>query len=111
MYYKKIEKRDYAFKNAPIALEKVYDNLKSKKCVIVSSDDNGEFLLVPTPMVDEFIPTAISRQDIFSQGFDPNELTDDQMQEIADKMGEHWLEGDYWEEMDSCAEEFGLSKI
>ncbi len=111
MYYKRIEKRSYVFENAPIALEKSYKKLKNKKGVIVSSDDNGEFLLVPTPIVDEFVPTTISRQDLISQGFDPSELSDEQMQEIADKMGELWVDcGDYWEEMDACSEEFGLTK-
>ena len=107
MYYKRIEKKDYFFINAPIALEKSYETLKSKKGVIVSSDDNGEFLLVPTPMVDEFVPTTISRQDLISREFDPSELTDEQMQEIADKMGDLWVGfSDYCEEMDACAEEF-----
>ena len=111
MYYKRIEKNDYFYINAPIALEKSYETMKSKKGVIVSSDDNGEFLLVPTPMLDEFVPTTISRQDLISQGFDPSELSDEQMQEIADKMGNNWVGfGDYWEEMDDCAEEFGLTK-
>ena len=58
MYYKRIEKKDYFYINAPIALEKSYETMKSKKGVIVSSDDNGEFLLVPTQMVDEFVPTG-----------------------------------------------------
>jgi len=111
MYYKRIEKKDLFYINAPIALEKSYETLKSKKGVIASSDDNGEFLLVPTTIVDEFVPTTISRQDLISQGFDQSKLTDEQMQEIADKMGGLWVDcGDYWEEMDACAEEFGLTK-
>jgi len=111
MYYKRIEKKDYFYINAPIALEKSYEAMKSKNGVIVSSDDNGEFLLVPTPMLDEFVPTTISRQDLISQGFDPSELSDEQMQEIADKMGNNWVGfGDYWDEIDTCAEEFGLTK-
>lgn len=112
MYYKKIKKRDYFYINAPISLEKSYETMKSKKGVIVSSDENGEFLLVPTPMVDEFVPTTISRQDLITQGFDPNSLTDEQIQNIANKMGDLWVScGDYWEEMDACAEELGLTKI
>ena len=100
MYYKRIKKKDYC-----------YETLKGKKGVIVSSDDNGEFLIVPTPMVDEFVPTTISRQDLITQGFDPSELTDEQIQEIAKKMGDLWVSfSDYWEEMDACAEEFGLTK-
>lgn len=110
-YYKRIEKRSNVFENAPIAVMKGYETLKNTKGVIVSNDDNGEFLLVPTPMLDEFVPTTISKQDLISQGFDPSELNDEQMQEIADKMGDLWVGfSDYWEEMDACAEEFGLTK-
>jgi hypothetical protein len=111
-YYKKIEKGDYVFNNAPTALQNCYESMKNKEGVVVSNDENGgEFLLVPTPMVDEFVPTAISRRDLISQGFDPSKLTDEQMQEIADKMGEVWVGfGDYWDILDSCAENFGLTK-
>lgn len=111
MYYKRIEKKDYFFINAPIALEKGYETLKSKKGVIVSSDDNGEFLLVPTNLVGEFIPTAVSREDLKSQGFDADSMTDEQVQEIADKMGENWTDcGDYWYFMDDLAIEMGFEK-
>lgn len=111
MYYKRIEKKDYFFINAPIALEKSYETLKSKKGVIVSSDDNGEFLLVPTNLVGEFIPTAVSREDFKMQGFDVDSMTDEQVQEIADKMGENWTDcGDYWYIMDDLAIEMGFEK-
>lgn len=112
-YYKKIEKGDYVFNNAPTALQNCYESMKNKEGVVVSNDENGgEFLLVPTSMVDEFVPTTISRQDLISQGFDPSCLTDEQVQEMANMMGNIWVEcGDYWDAMDSCAEEFGLAKM
>lgn len=111
MYYKRIEKRDYFFINAPIALEKSYETLKGKKGVIVSSDDNGEFLLVPSEMLDEFIPTTISREDLKSQGFDADSMTDENVQDIADDMADLWIGcGDYWGQMDSCAENLGFEK-
>lgn len=110
-YYKKIEKREYFYKNAPIAPQKSYNDLRGRKGVVVSSDENGEFLLVPTAMVDEYVPTTFSRQDLISQGFDPSGLSDEQVQEIADKIGDLWVGfSDYWDEIDSCAEEFGLKK-
>ena len=109
-YYKRIEKREYFYQNAPIAPQKSYNDLRGRKGVVVSNDENGEFLLVPTAMVDEYVPTTISREDLISRGFDPSKLTDKQMQEIADKMGDLWVGfSDYWDEMDSCAEEFGLT--
>ena len=110
-YYKRIEKRNNVFENAPIAIMKGYETLKSTKGVIVSNDDNGEFLLVPTEMVDEFIPTAVSRADLQTQGFDADSMTDEQVQEIADKMGEIWTGyGDYWYIMDDITIGMGFEK-
>lgn len=105
-YYKRIEKIDYVFKNAPIALQNCYESIKNKEGVIVSSGNYGEFILVPTEMVGEFVPTTVSREDLSSQGFDnPFKLTDSQMQEIADKMGDIWTEsGDYWDALRESAE-------
>ena len=111
MYYKRINRNENIFENAPIALQKSYETLKNKKGVIVSSDDNGEFLLVPTEMVDEFIPTAVSREDLKSEGFDADSMTDEQVQEIADKMGDNWTGyGDYWYIMDDLAIGMGFKK-
>lgn len=111
MYYKRIEKSNYVFENAPIAIVKGYETLKNTNGVIVSSDDNGEFLLVPTNLVDEFIPTAVSREDLKTQGFDADSMTDEQVQEIADKMGEIWVGyGDYWYTMDDITIGMGFEK-
>lgn len=110
-YYKRIEKSDYVFNNAPTALQNCYESMKNKDGVIVSNGNDGEFILVPTEMVGEFVPTTISRQDLEAQGFDPSGLTDGQIQEMANMMGNIWVEcGDYWDAMDSCAAEFGLTK-
>lgn len=110
-YYKRIDKSDYIFKNAPIALKKSYEALKAKDGAIVSSDDKGEFILIPSEMLDEFVPTTISREDLKAQGFDADSMTDENVQDIADEMAELWVGfGDYWEQMDACAEKLGFEK-
>ena len=112
MYYKRIEKKDYFFINAPIALEKSYETLKSKKGVIVSSDDNGEFLLVPTPMVDEFISVAISRADVKAIGYDADKISDSDMQYIADNVADALIEyGGYWDNLEGEVERNGGEKF
>lgn len=109
-YYKKIEEREYKFPNAPIALQKSYDKMKADKGTIVSSDENGEFILVPTEKIDEFIITSLSRQDIFARGFNADELTDEDMQEIADTMAELYIGYDgYWDELESECGDRGIS--
>ena len=86
--------------------------MKRKKGVIVSSDDNGEFLLVPTEMLDEYIITAVSKQDIISRHYDPKGLSDVDMRNIATEMAEDYVEyGGYWESLDSQISEYNLPKF
>lgn len=111
-YYKRIEKREFFFENAPIAPQKSYENLKANNKVIVANDDCGEFLLVPTEMIDEFILTAISRADLKGRGFDADKLSDEDMQNIADNMANNYTEyGGYWESLDEEAENMGAKKL
>lgn len=111
MYYKRIEKRSHVFKNAPIAIVKGYETLKSKKGVIVSNDDNGEFLLVPTEMVDEFIAVVVSRADVKAIGYDADKLSDLDMQYIADNVADALIEyGGYWENLEGEVERNGGEK-
>ena len=111
-YYKRIEKREFFFENAPIAPQKSYENLKANNKVIVANDDCGEFLLVPTEMVDEFILTAISRADLKGRGFDADNLSDEDMQDIADNMADNYIEyGGYWESLEDEAANMGAKKL
>lgn len=111
-YYKRIEKREFFFENAPIAPQKSYEKLKANNKVIVANDDCGEFLLVPTEMVDEFILTSISRADLKGRGFDADKLSDEDMQDIADNMADDYIEyGGYWEALDNEAEKMGAKKV
>ena len=111
-YYKRIEKREFFFENAPIAPQKSYESLKANNKVIVSNDECGEFLLVPTEMVDEFILTAISRADLKGRGFDADKLSDEDMRDIADNMADDYIEyGGYWEGLDDEAEKMGAKKV
>ena len=111
-YYKRIEKREFFFENAPIAPQKSYEGLKANNKVIVANDECGEFLLVPTEMVDEFILTAISRADLKGRGFDADKLSDEDMQDIADNMADDYIEyGGYWEGLENEAEKMGAKKV
>jgi hypothetical protein len=101
MYYKKFENKVYT-KTA--ALAEIYKSLKGKNGVIVSNNDNGEFLLVPTEMVGEFVPITVSREDLDEIGFDSKLLTDEEMAQIAEGMGDDWAEGDFWEDLESNIE-------
>lgn len=111
-YYKRINRSENIFENAPIALQKSYEALKAKDKVIVANDAEGEFLLIPTEMVDEFILTAISRADLKGRGFDADKLSDEDMQDIADNMADDYIEyGGYWEGLEDEAEKMGAKKV
>jgi len=111
-YYKRINRNENIFENAPIALQKSYEALKANGKVIVANDAEGEFLLVPTEMVDEFILTAISRADLKGRGFDADKLSDEDMQDIADNMADDYIEyGGYWEGLEDEAEKMGAKKV
>lgn len=111
-YYKRINRNENVFENAPIALQKSYEALKANGKVIVANDAEGEFLLVPTEMVDEFILTAISRADLKGRGFDADKLSDEDMQDIADNMADDYIEyGGYWEGLEDEAEKMGAKKV
>lgn len=111
-YYKRINRNENVFENAPIALQKSYEALKANSKVIVANDAEGEFLLVPTEMVDEFILTAISRADLKGRGFDADKLSDEDMQDIADNMADDYIEyGGYWEGLEDEAEKMGAKKV
>lgn len=111
-YYKRINRNEHIFENAPIALQKGYEALKANDKVIVANDAEGEFLLVPTEMVDEFILTAISRADLKGRGFDADKLSDEDMQDIADNMADDYIEyGGYWEGLEDEAEKMGAKKV
>jgi len=101
MYYKKFEDKIYS---KSIGLAEIYKSLKGKNGVIVSNDDNGEFLLVPTEMIGEFVPITISREDLDEIGFDSELLTDEEMAQIAEGMRSDWLEGAFWEDLESNVE-------
>lgn len=109
-YYKKITKNE--FKGIPAA-EASYENLKKHEGAIVfcADDKNEEFILIPTEAVDEFIITALSREDFRSQGFtNPETLSDETMQEIADAMAENFTSnGSYWDDIDEWAAMYGLN--
>ena len=107
-YYKRVNKSDNE------GIERAmqgYEAMKAKKGVIVGNDEQGEFILYPTEMDGEFVITCLSREDFKTQGFNPAELTDSQMEEIADEMAESYVGyGDYWDSIDDYAKNNNLPR-
>ena len=52
-YYYRINKSDFTLYD--------YEGLKANPQVITANDENGEYILVPTEIIDVFIVTTITR--------------------------------------------------
>jgi hypothetical protein len=65
------------------------------------------------PPVDGFFPiTSVHRNDLADYGFDVSGVTDEQMERLAGKMGDLYVEfGGFWEAMEEIAEGMGIPRI
>ena len=62
-------------------------------------------------MSKEFEITAVTREDLESRGFDTTNITDAQMEELARKMCDDYLEQMFWISLDIIAEDIiGIPK-
>jgi len=95
MYYKKIYKKSYEFNN--VALQH-YTEMEQNKDAVKSFDERGEFLLVPTELVGEFVVTTLSREDLEVIGADGEQISDNDMASIASEVEDGILEGaGFWD--------------
>ena len=56
-------------------------------------------------MSKEFEITSVTREDLESRGFDTTNITDAQMEELARKMCDDYLEQMFWISLDIIAED------
>ena len=62
-------------------------------------------------MKEEFNITSVSREDLESRGFDTTNITDEQMERLAQKMCDGYLEQMFWISLDIIAEDIiGIPK-
>lgn len=64
------------------------------------------------PPKDGFFPIAsVHRDDLVEKGFDVSNVTDKQMERLAEKMGSLYLEfGGFWDHLEEIAEEMGIPR-
>lgn len=59
-----------------------------------------------------FIVSQVSRDDLRSEGYDSEGVSDVTMQEIANKMGSFYTEsGNYWSDLSLACEQLGIKQI
>ena len=59
-------------------------------------------------MKEFFVITSISRDDLESLGYKTENITDEEMEKLAKKMADDYLEQMYWLSMDILAESMGF---
>jgi hypothetical protein len=58
-----------------------------------------------------FKVTYVHRNDLVTKGFNPAEVTDEQMEELAEKMGEAYTGSDcFWIDLDIIAKDIGIPR-
>lgn len=105
-YYKRFNKNEHVGNGIE---DKEYRQYKTLNGAIVGNDEEGEFVLVKTESVGEFVITVLSRDDFRNQGYDPEELSDEEMQTMADEMAHNYIQdGDFFDEIDGFAAAYRL---
>jgi hypothetical protein len=67
---------------------------------------------IVTPKNGYFPITSVHRNDLADHGFDVSNVTDEQMERLAEKMGGLYVEfGGFWEAMEDLAKEMGIPRI
>jgi hypothetical protein len=54
--------------------------------------------------------TAVHRDDLEAIGFEAGKVTDEQMQQLADKMANAYLDSSFWIDLEETAEYLGFPK-
>lgn len=103
-YYYRINKSDFTLYD--------YEGLKANPQVITANDENGEYILVPTEIIDVFIVTTITREDVRTAGYNPDNLSDADMHNLAEWFESSLLNsGDYSAYVSDLASNIGLDEI
>lgn len=61
-------------------------------------------------MKESFEITSVSRADLQAKGYDTSKITDAQMERLASKMADDYVEQMFWISMDIIAEHLGFPK-
>lgn len=60
---------------------------------------------------DYFVIARLHREDFEARGFDASQVSDAVMQRIATKMGDNFVEQQFWIDIDFWGDELGLKEI
>ena len=74
---------------------------------------NGDLVFPDDPKENDgyFKVIRLHRDDIASRGYDPSGISDKEMENIADRMGDVIVENYYWDILDSICDSDGYPRI
>lgn len=61
--------------------------------------------------VEFFDISSVSREDVDETGFDGQNMTEDQMEHLSNKMDRAYVEDGFWQDIASIADDMGIDKI
>lgn len=89
-----------------------YNELKANPSVIVCKEGTeDESLFVPQTLEGYFHITDVHRDDFRAMGFNPDKLTDADMEKIGGDMAAAYVENQFWIDLEYFAGEYGLPRL
>ena len=87
-------------------VEKCYDKISEMVSALSAEFSYDTIMCAMEKVMDKgFNITSVSREDLESRGFDTTNITDAQMEELARKMCDDYLEQMFWISLDIIAED------
>lgn len=75
------------------------------------TEQENRFFLYLQNEIEFFNITSVSRDDVNELNFDGANMTDSQMERLADKMENAYLGNGYWDDMRLCLEDMEIPKL
>jgi DNA topoisomerase VI subunit A len=60
---------------------------------------------------ESFKITSVSREDLEGQGYDTSKVSDDDMERLADKMADAYVQNSFWDDLEAIADDMGIPRI
>lgn len=89
----------------------VYEKYKAlPETIIVKEGTDDEFIFVDERDTDSFWIAGTSREDFEIRGYDTSKLSNGNMEYIAQRMRDNYIENYYWFDVDHYADAFQLPR-
>ena len=99
----------FRFENSPLVVSIIYGDVTEEICYVevrnAKEHEQNMSIAEFDRMGKEFKITSVTREDLEDRGFDTTDITDAQMEELARRMCDDYLEQMFWLSMEIIAED------